>query len=151
MIPTVTSSGVVAPSTAASSGVGTGSAYVVQPGDTLTAIATRAGTTVAQLAADNGLNPNGLLIASLVIHLPDGGGVSGPGGSCRPRVGLRTPSPKARAGPPYPTPQPSAPPRWLRLPTPTIYAMVSPKADDRSPSPSTSRLFAGAVVNAGAR
>ena len=40
-----------------------GGAYLVQPGDTLTAIAARAGTSVAQLAADNGLDPDGLLPA----------------------------------------------------------------------------------------
>ena len=88
MIPPVTSS-VVTPSAAAPT-VDVGSAYVVQPGDTLTAIAARAGTTVAQLAADNGLNPNGLLLAGMVIHLAGGGGVSGTSGS---------------SGPPYPTPQ----------------------------------------------
>jgi LysM repeat protein len=43
--------------------------YVVQPGDTLTAIAERAGTTVASLAAINGLNPNGYLLIGTVLSL----------------------------------------------------------------------------------
>ena len=47
----------------------TGSAYVVQPGDTLSAIAARAGTTVAQLAAANGLDPNAPLLAGAVLQL----------------------------------------------------------------------------------
>lgn len=102
MIPPVTS-GVLTPSTATSSGTGTG--YVVQPGDTLSAIAARAGTTVAQLAADNGLNPNGLLLAGVVIHLPEGGNVSGVSGS---RAATGQPVSAAEgssSGPPYPTPQ----------------------------------------------
>ena len=40
-----------------------GGGYIVQPGDTLSAIAARAGIRVAQLAAANGLDPNGLLLA----------------------------------------------------------------------------------------
>jgi LysM repeat protein len=52
-----------------------GGSYVVQPGDTLTAIAARTGTTVEQLAAANGLDPGGLLLAGSVI------GVSGAGSS----------------------------------------------------------------------
>ena len=46
-----------------------GGAYLVQPGDTLTAIAARAGTSVAQLAADNGLDPDGLLPAGSTLQL----------------------------------------------------------------------------------
>jgi soluble lytic murein transglycosylase-like protein len=45
------------------------SSYVVQPGDTLTAIAARAGTTVAQLAADNGLNPVEPLLIGTTLRL----------------------------------------------------------------------------------
>jgi LysM repeat protein len=43
--------------------------YVVQPGDTLSAIATRAGTTVAELAAANGVDPNGPLLSGAVLTL----------------------------------------------------------------------------------
>jgi LysM repeat protein len=44
--------------------------YVVQPGDTLSAIAERAGTTVAELAAANGLDPSGVLDAGVRLELP---------------------------------------------------------------------------------
>jgi LysM repeat protein len=44
-------------------------AYVVQPGDTLTAIAERAGTTIASLAAVNGLNPDHYLVSGTVLSL----------------------------------------------------------------------------------
>jgi N-acetylmuramoyl-L-alanine amidase len=54
---------------AATSAVGGGS-YVVQPGDTLSAIAARAETTVDQLAAMNGLDPTGYLLAGSVLSLP---------------------------------------------------------------------------------
>jgi soluble lytic murein transglycosylase-like protein len=46
-----------------------GGAYVVQPGDTLTAIAARAGLSTSSLAAANGLNPNGVLVSGTVLHL----------------------------------------------------------------------------------
>jgi LysM repeat protein len=55
-------------STSGSSGSGS---YLVVPGDTLTAIAARAGTTPDALAAANGLSVNGTLLAGSVI------GVSG--------------------------------------------------------------------------
>src|ERR1700741_366135 len=51
------------------SGSGTG-AYTVQFGDTLSAIAARAGTGVAELAALNGLDPNALLLADTRLTLP---------------------------------------------------------------------------------
>jgi LysM repeat protein len=46
-----------------------GGSYVVQPGDTLTAIAARAGTSVSALAAANGLNPAGVLLSGSTIVL----------------------------------------------------------------------------------
>jgi N-acetylmuramoyl-L-alanine amidase len=49
--------------------VASSGAYVVQPGDTLSAIAARAGTTVAALAADNEINPNAPLLAGAVLRL----------------------------------------------------------------------------------
>jgi N-acetylmuramoyl-L-alanine amidase len=52
---------------------GTGS-YVVQPGDTLSAIAARAGTSVAELAASNGIDPNGPLVSGAVLTLPGASG-----------------------------------------------------------------------------
>jgi len=62
------SSGVGAPATSAGS-------YLVQPGDTLSAIAARSGTTVDQLAAANGLDPGGVLPAGKTL------GVAGSAGS----------------------------------------------------------------------
>jgi N-acetylmuramoyl-L-alanine amidase len=50
-----------------------GGSYVVQPGDTLSAIAARAGMTVDQLAALNGLNPNAYLISGTALRLPGTG------------------------------------------------------------------------------
>jgi LysM repeat protein len=58
-------------STSASSG-SAGGAYVVQPGDTLSAIAARAGVTVASLAAANGLDPNGVLVSGTTLSLSGG-------------------------------------------------------------------------------
>jgi N-acetylmuramoyl-L-alanine amidase len=52
-------------------------AYVVQPGDTLSAIAAREGVSVDQLAAANGLDPNNYLLAGTVLQ-PVGSGSSGP-------------------------------------------------------------------------
>jgi LysM repeat protein len=49
-----------------------GGSYVVQPGDTLTAIAARAGTSVSQLAAANGLDPTGVLLAGSTLVLGSG-------------------------------------------------------------------------------
>jgi LysM repeat protein len=56
----------------------TGGSYVVQPGDTLTAIAARTGTTVDQLAAANGLDPAGVLFAGAVISVSGAGNVESP-------------------------------------------------------------------------
>ncbi|WP_221483334.1 GH25 family lysozyme [Saccharothrix ecbatanensis] len=48
-------------------------AYVIQPGDTLSGIAARTGTTVAELASRNGIaNPN-LIYANNTIQIPGGG------------------------------------------------------------------------------
>jgi LysM repeat protein len=52
--------------------------YVVQPGDTLTAIAERSGTTVEQLAAANGLDPEGPLLAGMTIGLGGSAGTVTP-------------------------------------------------------------------------
>jgi soluble lytic murein transglycosylase-like protein len=43
--------------------------YVVQPGDTLSAIAARAGTSLAELAAVNGIDPNAPLLSGAVLRL----------------------------------------------------------------------------------
>jgi N-acetylmuramoyl-L-alanine amidase len=49
-----------------------GGDYVVQPGDTLSGIAEQAGESVSQLAADNGLDPNGVLAAGTKLTLSGG-------------------------------------------------------------------------------
>jgi N-acetylmuramoyl-L-alanine amidase len=61
-----------APGAASSTGSAGGS-YVVQPGDTLTAIAARAGMTVSELAAANGINPTAPLLSGSVLALSGGG------------------------------------------------------------------------------
>ena len=50
--------------------------YIVQPGDTLSGLAARAGVSVQQMAFMNGLNPNGLLIAGSPLKLPAGAPVA---------------------------------------------------------------------------
>jgi LysM repeat protein len=50
----------------------TAGSYVVKPGDTLTAIAARAGMTLNQLARANGIDPNGVLLSGSVLVLAPG-------------------------------------------------------------------------------
>jgi N-acetylmuramoyl-L-alanine amidase len=52
--------------TSSSSG---GGGYLVQPGDTLSAIAARYGVSIDQLASANGLDPNGLLISGTTLSV----------------------------------------------------------------------------------
>ncbi len=56
---------------ASTSGASTsgGGSYVVQPGDTLSAIAARAGLSVSSLAAANGLSPDSVLVSGTVLAL----------------------------------------------------------------------------------
>ena len=82
---------------AESSSTSTSGSYVVQPGDTLTAIAERSGTTVAQLAAANGLNPNGILVSGSTLTVPQGGAATG-------TTQYVSGTPAATGGP-YPTPE----------------------------------------------
>ena len=63
-----TSAGATAPSTSTASG-----RYQVQPGDTLSAIAARYGVSIGELAADNGLDPDGLLLAGTTISVSGSG------------------------------------------------------------------------------
>jgi N-acetylmuramoyl-L-alanine amidase len=46
--------------------------YTVRPGDTLSGLAAQAGVSVDAMAAMNGLDPSGLLVAGTVIKLPTG-------------------------------------------------------------------------------
>ncbi len=88
------------PSTARTSASGS---YIVRPGDSLSAIAARAGMTVAQLAADNGLNPNGYLISGTVLRF-GGSGAAGPAAASMSQpVGATAQG--SPAGPPYLTSQ----------------------------------------------
>jgi LysM repeat protein len=90
--------------TATTVSTGTGG-YLVQPGDTLWAIAARSGVSVGALAAANGLDPNGFLLSGSSISIP---GAS----ASAPTMVSTTPSASAPAvvsgqsgPPPYPTPE----------------------------------------------
>lgn len=72
--------------TATSATSATAGSIVVQPGDTLSAIAARGGTSVAALAAANGLDPNGVLPAGTALTLP-GPGTGAPPPAQAPAVG----------------------------------------------------------------
>jgi N-acetylmuramoyl-L-alanine amidase len=78
--------------------------YVVQPGDNLTAIAERAGTTVQSLASVNGLDPNAYLLIGTVLNL---NGIAATGAATATGTAA-PPSTGSVAGtglPPYPTPE----------------------------------------------
>jgi LysM repeat protein len=86
-----------------------GGSYVVQPGDTLSAIAARAGMSVNQLAALNGLNPNAYLISGTAISLGGSGGTEFVSAGGTSSSGAGQPVGSAAEGqptdPPYPTPE----------------------------------------------
>ena len=65
------SSGVVASAPAAAPA--SGGSYTVQAGDTLSSLAARSGVSLQTLAANNGLDPAGLLIAGTRLSLPGAG------------------------------------------------------------------------------
>jgi LysM repeat protein len=88
------------PAAAAPSATTTAASYVVQPGDTLSAIATRAGISVAQLAAANGLSATGTLLAGSTIAVP--GAAPSNGATASPPIA--TGATPGTVGPPYPTP-----------------------------------------------
>ncbi len=46
--------------------------YTIRPGDTLSALAAGARVSIGAIAAENGLNPDGVLLAGTVIKLPTG-------------------------------------------------------------------------------
>jgi len=89
----------VAVSTTTSSG-----SYVVQPGDTLSAIAARAGLSVSGLAAANGLSLNGTLVSGTALRLA---GAPRSVTSVNPAVGqpVGTAAQGSVVDPPYPTPE----------------------------------------------
>jgi len=53
-----------------------GGGYTVQPGDTLSGIAASAGVSVADLAAANGLDPAGIIVAGSSLSVPGGAGAA---------------------------------------------------------------------------
>jgi soluble lytic murein transglycosylase-like protein len=77
-----------------------GGSYVVQPGDTLTGIAARAGMSVAQLAAANGLSLAGPLLSGSVVQLSGTGAGTTQSAASQPVGAAAEGSP---VNPPYPT------------------------------------------------
>jgi LysM repeat protein len=71
-------------------------AYTVRPGDTLSALAAGAGVSMSDMAAMNGLDPDGVLVAGTVIKLP--GGAPAPARAAEP-----APAPVVPAANPAPT------------------------------------------------
>ncbi|HJS94133.1 MAG TPA: LysM peptidoglycan-binding domain-containing protein [Solirubrobacteraceae bacterium] len=82
-------------------------AYVVQPGDTLTAIATRAGLSMRSLAAANGIDPNRVLVSGTVLHLSGSPAVvsSVSSASAATSQPVGTAAEGTPTDPPYPTPE----------------------------------------------
>ncbi len=76
-----------------------GGSYVVQPGDTLSAIAARSGVSVESLAALNGLDAEAPLLAGTVVSVPGASPVPASEGQ----------TPAATADAPYPTEETIAP------------------------------------------
>jgi LysM repeat protein len=75
--------------------------YVVQPGDTLSAIAARAGTSVAELAAANGIDPNAPLLSGSALTLSGASAESAQSGSSATEVAQAAEA--STSAPPYPT------------------------------------------------
>ena len=84
-----------------------GGSYVVQPGDTLSAIAARAGVSVDALAAANGLDPNGVLLSGSALTLSDATAtpVSTTVQSSAASQPIGAPAEGTPGAPPYPTPE----------------------------------------------
>ncbi len=86
-----------------------GGSYVVQPGDTLSAIAARAGVSVDALAAANGLDPNGVLLSGAVLALSGSSEATAtPVSTTVPSAASQPIGPAAEGtagAPPYPTPE----------------------------------------------
>ena len=74
-----------------------GPTYIVRRGDTLSGIAARFGLSVSDVAAANGIRPNGVLIADRALIVPRSSG-----SASEPAVTEPAGSP---SGPPYPTPE----------------------------------------------
>ncbi len=115
--------GTAAPaSSAATVSAPSGGSYVVQPGDTLSAIAARAGMSVSGLAAANGLDPNGMLLSGKALVLSGGSGGGGSVGS-----GGRAVAPAPASSPRAPRNRSGAPPRD----PPAVRRIRPPRASPR--------------------
>ncbi len=97
------SSGTAEPVSTSSSSAS--SSYLVVPGDTLTAIAARAGTTPAALAAANGLNPDGILPAGRVVRVSSAGASAMPVSASASSQPVGTEAQGNPTNPPFPTPE----------------------------------------------
>jgi LysM repeat protein len=93
---TTTTTSTVAPS---------GGSYVVQAGDTLSAIAARAGMTVGSLAALNGLDPNAYLLSGTVLQLSGSAALTPTSASSASSQPVGAAAEGSASGPPYPTPE----------------------------------------------
>jgi soluble lytic murein transglycosylase-like protein len=85
-------------STAAPAAMG---AYVVRPGDTLSALAARSGVSAQRIAWMNGLSLNSPIVIGTSLKLPTGSPVAAP---AAPQPVATAPQPAAPASPPYTTP-----------------------------------------------
>ena len=86
-----------APAPAAAAAPAVQGGYTVRPGDTLSALAANAGVSTEAMAAMNGLDPHGVLVAGTVIKLP--GGAPTPARAAEP-----APAPVVPPADPAPTP-----------------------------------------------
>jgi len=98
------------PATAGYEAPATSGGYVVAPGDTLSAIAARYGLSVDQLAAANGLDPNGILLAGSTLAV-SGAAPSSSSTDTAPAAVTETSPPAAEdgAGGAQPTPETVSP------------------------------------------
>jgi LysM repeat protein len=83
-------------------GISSSGGYLVQPGDTLSAIAARAGISVSALASMNSLDVNGILPAGATLSLPGAGAPVTASAETQP---VGTPAEGNPTNPPYPTPE----------------------------------------------
>jgi LysM repeat protein len=99
------SSAAPASAASASSTSGPGGSYVVQAGDTLSAIAARAGMSVDSLAALNGLDPSAYLLSGTVLKLSGSAGSTASGASAASSQPVGAAAEGSSGAPPYPTPE----------------------------------------------
>jgi N-acetylmuramoyl-L-alanine amidase len=80
---------VAATPTAAAPAPSGGGSYTVRPGDTLSALAARSGVSLQTMAATNGLDPAGVLVAGSTLTLPTG--AAAPAATSAPTTGAPAP------------------------------------------------------------